>query len=599
MKNNATNIQLNETYIKLALAIILAISLLSYSNSFNNELLNFDDNEYFENYPEIVNLSWQSVQKYFSNYYVLMYHPLPILSFAIQYHISGLNPVPFHLVNFAFHLFNIILVFFIIKRISNSTIGALLGTFIFAIHPMNVEAVSWMSARSSVMFGFFFLASLLSYLKYIQQKHYKWLIFSILLFLLSCFSKANAVTLSLAVVLFDWLYKRPLKPSVVLEKLPFFAISLIFGIITISNEGTTKNIGTGLDMFTWWDNIFLFSYSLSFYIFKLFAPINLSAIYTYPNKVDGLLPIEFYLSPLFLALIAFALYKLYQKNKIALFAPLFFLLVISVTLQIIPSRLFLAADRYCYLPYIGFLILLASYFNPKSPLNKIQQQKLIAIVLIFGIGFSFASHARNKVWNNTLSLVNDIIQKNGEAPYLSRAYGTRAQIKAKQNNKLAAIQDYTKAIELNPNESISWYNRGIVYFETNNFSEAIVNFKKAISLNYENFDLYNYLGLAYFQLKDYDNAIKYYKKSIELNNEFPLAYSNLGAALASKNQYTEAKEAFTNAIRINPNFIDAYKNRGIVYLRENNRIKACEDLMKVKLLGSSAVDELIKLNNCE
>ncbi|MBL0074037.1 MAG: hypothetical protein IPP34_20450 [Bacteroidetes bacterium] len=142
------------------LAGIVLLVFVLYGNSLRNDILTFDDNEYFQNYPEVLTLSWESVKTYFTSYYVIMYQPLPVLTFAINYHFSGLDTFPMHLLNLLFHLGNVVLVFAFVQKLTSNKIMALLIALAFGIHPMNVEAVSWISARSSGMYTFFFLAGM-------------------------------------------------------------------------------------------------------------------------------------------------------------------------------------------------------------------------------------------------------------------------------------------------------------------------------------------------------------------------------------------------------------------------------------------------------
>ena len=126
---------------------LLIVTALVYSNGLHGGLLNFDDVEYFQNYPEVLNMTWKNICMYFSHYYVIMYQPLPVLSFALNYHFTGMDTFPIHMVNLLFHLCNIALVYILVKRLTGRFDAALIVALLFALHPMNVEAVTWISAR--------------------------------------------------------------------------------------------------------------------------------------------------------------------------------------------------------------------------------------------------------------------------------------------------------------------------------------------------------------------------------------------------------------------------------------------------------------------
>lgn len=151
----------------ICLVGLIIITFFIYANALYNGLLHFDDNEYFT-YPEITQLSWPNLKLYFSHYYLIMYQPIPVLSFSINYYFSQVKTVPLHVFNLIFHLMNVLLVYLFIAKLSQKRIIALIVAMLFAIHPMNVEAVTWISARSSSMYTFFYILALIFYLNYIK-----------------------------------------------------------------------------------------------------------------------------------------------------------------------------------------------------------------------------------------------------------------------------------------------------------------------------------------------------------------------------------------------------------------------------------------------
>ncbi len=197
-----------KSYNLLLIGIMLVTAFL-YSNCLHNDILNFDDIEYFNMYPEVVQLSWLSIKKIFTSYYLIMYQPLPVLTFAINFYFTGLDPFPLHLLNICFHIANIALVYYFIKQLSEKTTTATIVAVLFAIHPMSVEAVSWISARSSSMYTFFYVLALISYVQYHKSNFaVKHLLLSALFFILSLFTKAQAVTLPVLLLAIDYYYAR-------------------------------------------------------------------------------------------------------------------------------------------------------------------------------------------------------------------------------------------------------------------------------------------------------------------------------------------------------------------------------------------------------
>lgn len=572
----------------------LVLGLLAHGNGLQGELLRFDDNQYFEDYPEILELNWNNVWRYFSSHYVIMYHPLPILSMAVQYHFTGTDPYPLHLFSLFFHLLNTLLVFVLARKMSGTAVTALATACLFAVHPMATESVAWFSARSSLMYSLFFLLAVLSYIQYITQRLHKtkWYIICLLCALLSFFSKVNALPIPFVLLLMDWYFARTRSWKMAADKLPFLAMSVGFGLLAISDQGTANNLSLGADAHGISHGILYSSYSLCHYLIHFFVPHHLAAIHTYPIITPGTLPITYYLAPVGVALAAYLVWR-HRQRRILLFAALFFGMVVSVTLQVVPSRLFMMADRYTYLPYAGLAIALG------YGLKQMDKTWLWGFFWLWIGGLSLVAHKRNAFWNNTLILVNDIMDKNPDHPYLSRAYGIRALELEKRGDWKSALADHTKAIELRPTGGQSYYNRGRLYFHSARYGPAKADFQKALEILGPHHDLWNYLAGIAFNQEKYVDAAELYKKALSLDDSRGETWRNLGSSQAMLGKLGLAKEAFDKALSLAPNDPENHRMRGLLFLRLNQRENACSDLLQAKLLGANTVDELIEKNGCQ
>ena len=228
---------------------------------------------------------------------------------------------------------------------------------------MHVESVAWISERKDVLYTLFYLLSLLTYLQYLKtNRKAKQYIILLLFFILSLLSKVAAVTLPVLLIAIDVYKKRKITVISLLEKLPFFLLSLLFGILTILSQKNVDAFNQISTSFSVIDKIFLFSYSIIFYIFKLIAPINLSAVYYFP-EVHKTLPWQYYASlPALLILLFFIIRKSSIRKEI-LFGVIFFLITISVMLQIVPVGTAHTAERYTYVPYLGLLFIAGQIFH--------------------------------------------------------------------------------------------------------------------------------------------------------------------------------------------------------------------------------------------
>ncbi len=586
-----------ETNYNLLVWIIIAITGVVYSGCLNNAILNFDDLEYYNMYPEVINLSLASVKKIFTSYYLIMYQPLPVLTFAINYATTGMDPVPIHLMNVVMHLINIWLVFKFISELTEKKNIALIVAFLFALHPMNVEAVSWMSARSSSMYVLFYLLALRSYVRYhktnFQTKH---LIIAALYFIVSLFSKAQAVTLPVLLFAIDYYYSRKLNAKLVLEKIPFFALSVVFGLITVMDSDTQGNLKDGmLISYNAIDLFFMVCYSFAFYFVKLILPANLCGIYVYPPKTGGSLPWEYYASPLLLLGILFLLYR-FRKNRAVIFGAALFFITISINIQLIPSRLFITTDRYAYFPYVGLFFIVGYIYNQlqqNEALAKKYLQTFGIVLVAAGLVYCYAIWERNKTWNNDYIFLTDIIEKNEPVPYISRAYGNRGNYFLNNGMINEAIADFTSALKVKPDDGQSYYNRAITYVKVSRWQEALADLDSSIKYNPKFALSYSNIAFIRYNLKDYNGALEAANKCITINPQLPEVYNIRAAVYFSINNLPAAEKDLDKALSLKKDFSDAYKNRGILYMNTNRKAQACSDFQNAKLYGDQTVDGLI------
>jgi tetratricopeptide (TPR) repeat protein len=566
-------------------AILLYVCFL-FNNSLRNDILAFDDIEYFRN-TDVRQLSWNSVKNIFSSYYLIMYQPLPVLSFALNYHFTGPETFPIHLVNLCFHLCNVLLVYRLVRALSSSYHAALLVALFFGIHPMNVEAVSWISARSSGMYTCFYLLAMLSYLRYIKNAfEMKYLLLTGLFFLLSLFSKAQAVTLPVVLLLLDFFYRRKLlSRKVLVEKAPFFFLSLVFGIITLLDKDTQSNLDSGVGTsYSLLDTFFIACHSLAFYLVKLVLPIKLCSIYVYPPKTGGFLPFVYYASVSVVALLFFFFYRV-RRNREILFCLGLFLITIAINIQIIPSRLFQVADRYAYFPYIGLYMIPVFFLLNRPQLISRYKKHVIVVLAGFLLFFSFSVRARNKVWQNDEVLMSDIIKKNPPVWYIFRAHGNRA-LYYKRNGRLKeAIEDFDASIRLNPDDLGSYIGRGQSHFEINDLNGALVDFDTAIKLDPGQHVLYSYRSQVRYKMHDTIGALEDCRKGLALDSSNCDIYNTLAVIAYAQKNYDEAIKNLSMAIKYKPDMTVAILNRGLICQQTGRKEEACSDFQRAAQLG--------------
>ncbi len=517
-KRKASLGKLNKQFI-FSITAIMLFTLIVFSNSINNEILyGWDDGEYIEN-QDIRDFN---VRAFFSEYYLGMYQPLAIFSFAINYISAKDNPVPYHTTNLFLHLFNVFLVFLLFQKLTNKIEISFAVALLFAIHPMHVEAVSWIATRSNGLYSLFYLASLIAYINYIKKRSFLSLAVSLALFTLSCFSKSMAITLPFILLLLDYYYSRKFSFKIIVEKASFLIISIIFGIISIKAATDFGHLHYLETDYSFINRLFLISYSIMFYIIRVFAPIHLSAVYAYPGLDNEMLPYTYYGSLFVLVILVVLIFRPGKLKKEIIFGFLWFIISIAIVLPLMWSRMLMLADRYTYIPYLGLFFILAKVYaytvNSQKPLIKKFRPIIYSTLIIWIVFLVVKTYQSNNIWKNSESLVTNVINNERSDKDLSIGYFFRGNIYDKKQDFKAALKDFTKAIELNPGYTMAYNNRGIIKGIMNDMKGAYDDFSMAIEKEPDYADAWYNRGNVLFYIKKKEEACQNWHKASELGS---------------------------------------------------------------------------------
>ncbi|MBI4645986.1 MAG: hypothetical protein HY738_05165, partial [Bacteroidia bacterium] len=374
--------------------IVLVLTLLCYSQVHKNGFTNWDDPGYVTESETIdKGLTWNNIKIIFSKPQVSNYHPLTILSLTIDYEISKKyfslpdnKPVPtiFHLTNLIFHLLATLMVFIFIYHLTHKKLLiSIIVSALFGIHPMHVESVAWISEKKDVLYGFFFVAALFTYVKYYKTKKILYFVLTFFLFILSILSKPAGIVFPFVLMLVDFslneniiirnfkeLYfsfinyfqnKCYLK-SRTWEKifLLFFALAELYITYKIQENKAVADF----DTFTVWQRFMFASYGFIMYINKLFVPVKLTTFYPYPNLDEhGYIPLIFYVSPFIVLGFLVLIYLTMKRTKAAIWGIIFYFITVALVLQFISVGRAIMSDRYTYIPYIGLFFIIGYYYD--------------------------------------------------------------------------------------------------------------------------------------------------------------------------------------------------------------------------------------------
>jgi protein O-mannosyl-transferase len=593
---------MKKNYQLLAVAVLMVLLVMvSYNKAFKNDFVDWDDYTYVVENDLVRNPQEKTIKDVFSSYVSSNYHPLTILSLRMNNNKcrtcpDGISPAPFIKWNVIIHILNTLLVFLLIYLLSNRSIFvSVFVAAIFGVHPMHVESVAWISERKDVLYSFFFLTGLLTYLKYLNindhpKKKYPWLVITFMLFILACLSKAMAVVFPLVLVMIKFWTSQPatkysLKESIketfslriLIPLIPFFVVSVIFGILAIS-------VST-INSFTTLHRIQYASYGILMYIVKFFLPVNLAAVYPYPTlaEFNGTWGTLIKTAPFLLILVAGLVIYSARKTKLFVFGLGFFLITVIMVSQIISVGTAIMANRYVYLAYIGLAfipaMLLEKYLRKRSHVYFISACFVVIMLIL--------CRRQTEIWRNGETLWQSAITlyPDAETPrslrgiYYSKKAKKTFNQKEKRLYETKAAIDFNAAIKAGTRKADIFEGLGCIYGSWGDYNNSLAALNRAIGLKPEN-------GSAYFNraltlekmnreadaIKDYDLALRFSpEKSYEIINN----RSNL---LLSTGRIKEAIADFDYLISVNRQNFLYYYNRAVARLQTNDVPGAISDL---------------------
>jgi len=574
------------------LGLVVILTFLVYYKTLNFEFTNWDDQKYVTENTLIKDLSFEGIKKIFSTPVAANYHPLTILSLALNYAVSDLDPYSYRLVNLLLHVLCSMLVFYFIYQVTRGKIEiAFITSLLFGIHPMHVESVAWMAARKDVLYTLFYLAGLITYIRYIQSRKLQWIGVTLLLFLLSVLSKPAAIVFPFVLLLLDYIMKRKWDVNCVLEKIPFLAISLIFGIITLNSQSTAGATGEQ-EILTSVQKVLFASYNLLIYPVKLIFPFNQSSFIPFPDTNS--LPFIYYISPLILLGVSLIIFFFLRKNRTVVFGLLFFLINIAMVIQLIPFGNAIIAERYTYVPYIGLFYILGVGFSKviKPEKQDLLKWKYPAIVLmgLFITLMMILSFKRTDVWKNSETLWTDVIKKYPEQKIgwynLGHYYSETQQYEK-------SIPDFTKVIMLKPRDFESYFNRAQSYRFAGHIQNALDDYASAIAINPEEIQPYLCRGTAYAGLKDNVRSKEEFQKAIDLQPDNYRGWFGKGNADLYLRKFDQALMDYNKTIELFPGYADAWYNRALVYANVGDKKNGLENLQRAMELGHPPAPKLM------
>jgi tetratricopeptide (TPR) repeat protein len=534
----------------LAVCLLLFMTvLLLFARTGTYEFLNYDDDDYvYEN--EFVRegltlsgLKWAVTATLHDHW-----HPLTWISHMIDCQIFGLDPGGAHVVNVLLHALNTLILFLALRGMTGRYWSSLAVAVLFAIHPMNVQSVAWISERKNLLSTLFAFLSLHCYAIYAQKRSIAHYVSALVLFLLGLLSKSMLVTQPFLMLLLDfWPLGRvrafpcglenPAPPAgwrrLILEKIPFLAASVAISIVTLSSRGhrlegvsTTapsllERLGEALPVYT-------------AYLAKLVRPVDLAILYPPTPSAESWLVT---LAALVLATLTIAALRRIKDAPWLAMGWAWFQVSITPVIGVVQAGPQLMADRYAYLTYIGLFIALVWTLADFVKNNPERVRYVLVACAVAASLLLVQTWLEISTWRNSLTVFE-------------------ATIRNTKNNSKAHV------------------NLGLALLKSGKAPEAIRHFETATRINAKDYIAHFNLGNFHLTNRRYQAAENHFRKSIVGNPKYEKAYANLGTTLIHLKRFDEAVGVLNEALKINPLSARAVFNLGLAYELSNRKTEA-------------------------
>jgi tetratricopeptide (TPR) repeat protein len=586
------------------LAVIALLGLTVYSNTFwvpfqFDDIPNISDNplirdfSYFLDPPEGGD---SAVLKVFPSRYI------GYLTFALNYHLHGLDVRGFHLLNILIHIINAFIVYALVllsfqtPRLARTSMEfrpqylAFIAALFFVLHPAQTQAVTYIVQRFASLATLFYLACMVLYIKArLSKGRRQWLLYTgaLVSAVLAMKTKEIAATLPLAVMLYEFIFFEGPKGKRILRVLPI-ALTVLLIPLSFINTDTQNVIQTGMSRTAY---LFTQFRVIAAYIRLVFLPMNQTLEYgmpVYRSFGNPAVVLSFILIVTLLSAGVFMLRRT-ANLRIGAFGVFFFLIALLAESSIFPIKDIIFEHR-MYLPMAGASIAVAT--GLVVLLSRQRKAAAIAVVVILALGLAVTTYARNTVWQSSITLWTDVVSK---APGNARALNNLASEYIETGRIADAKPLLGKAIRLKPDYAEAYDNLGLLYQKRGMYTKAIKQHQKALSIRPDFPEALNHMGVSLDRTGRYGEALAYYQCAIEARPFYSEAYENLGVSLGMQGRLAESLEALQKAVSLDPGSPTAYSNMGNVHYQLGDFQKAERHYLKALDLNEAYVDARINL----
>jgi Tfp pilus assembly protein PilF len=583
-------------------AVLAAITWLIFGQTLAHDFVNYDDEVYvYDNAKVAAGLSPQNILWAFTHTVCANWHPLTVISHMLDCQLYGLKPAGHHFTNVLLHTIAVILLFLVLRQMTGGLWRSALVAALFAIHPLHVESVAWISERKDVLSAVFFMLMLGAYTRYIRALSLTSYLFVLLFFAFGLMSKPILVTAPFVLLLLDyWPLKRFVSETaaklghrnrtesranirrIFLEKIPLLFISFASCAATILAQ---RHFIDPIDRLSFAERLGNAAVAIIVYLRQLVWPSGLSIFYPHPRH--GLSAVQVSMAPLSLLAVSAAAFIYRRKHPYFPTGWFWFLGMLVPVSGIVQVGTQAHADRYTYLPQIG-LYILVTWFIADIVSSWRHQRVLLSTAMVSSIVIlMWPAWKQTSHWRDSRTLWTHALAVN---PENDTAHNGLCNLALRQNRFEEAVFHARKALQVRPDSADAHSNLGLALLGTGQKAEALIEFRKVIETSPARPRVHYNLATLLLDSGRIEEAIAEFQKELQIQPEFVDAQNNLGIALEQKGALDDAVTCFQKAIELDPRRPKTHYNLATVFLRQGQFDHAIAHLEKELLINPASAE---------
>jgi protein O-mannosyl-transferase len=579
----------------LIFAVVLtALTIFAYRPAWHGGFLWDDDDYIIKNELLTASDGWQRI--WFSLDSPSQYFPLTYSTFRIEHALWGLNTTGYHWINLLLHVGNALLIWAVLARLKVP--GSWLAAAIFALHPVQVESVAWITERKNVLMGFFFLLTLVAWIAFVDERtRRRWLVYCLALvcYVLALSAKATACTLPAALFLILWLQKKSITMRRLIEIVPFVVLGIGMGLLTIwwerYHQGTNRGLFTFLGPT---ERILVASRAVWFYLSKIFWPSNLTFIYPKWNISPTNFIDYIWLLAGLAACVAIYFSRRYFGRSVEVAAAFFVATLTPVLgfIMLFTFRYTFVADHYQYLACIGPIALASAGIVNLSDKFAQYRAVIVSVALLVVAGLGMLTWRQAATYTDIETLWRTTLARN---PGCWMAHTNLGLVLLQQGKLDDGIAHYRSALQMQPDSWDAEYNLGTALVRKGQVDEAIQHCERAVAMRPTDPDAQVSLGDALLRKGRIDDAIEHYQKAMMAHSDHFLARYGLCQALLEKGELDGAIQVCRSALELWPLDVDCQTTLAIALEEKGNPAEAMQHYQKALEIAPSSIPTLTNL----